>query len=193
MGVAPRSPEEAPRLAWALEYATLGWRVHPCFWMCPNGTCACDEPDCRSPGKHAILKGWSERATTDSTLIERWWRRWPNANVAVATGPGSSILVLDVDGPEGERALVDLERRHGPLPEWAPMQWTGSSTGWQMFFSWPEERNIRNSAGRLGPKLDSRGINGYVLLPPSNHRSGNLYRWGTDRGPASIPPEPAPA
>ena len=46
-----------------------------------------------------------------TALIERWWGRTPDANVAVATGPEFDLLVLDVDGPEGERTLVNLERR----------------------------------------------------------------------------------
>jgi hypothetical protein len=163
-------------LDWALAYARLGWRVHPC----------------RPGEKLPILEKWQERATRDVTLIERWWGRTPDANIAVATGPGSGVFVLDVDGPEGERALVDLERRHGPLPEWYPMQWTGSGRGWQAFFAWPEGREIRNSAGRLRPKIDVRGDGGFVVLPPSRHPSGNLYAWATDREPFGIPPEPAP-
>ena len=101
--------------------------------------------------------------------------------------------MLDVDGSEGEHALVEIERRHGPLPEIYPMQWTGGDRGgWQAFFAWPEGRMIRNSAGRLGPKLDTRGEGGYVLLPPSVHPSGGIYRWAEDRSPASLQPELAP-
>jgi Bifunctional DNA primase/polymerase, N-terminal len=166
----------APPLDWALEYAMLGWLVHPC----------------RPSEKLPILKDWQKRATTDRTLIERWWGRTPDANVGVATGAGSGIFVLDVDGPEGERVLVDLERRHGPMPELYPQQWTGSGHGWQAFFVYPKGRTIRNSAGRLGAKLDTRGEGGYVVVPPSLHPSGNRYRWAPERGPALIPPEPAP-
>jgi Bifunctional DNA primase/polymerase, N-terminal len=160
----------------AMRYARLGWHIHPC----------------RPGEKLPILERWHERATAESTLLERWWGRTPDANVAVATGPGSGIFVLDVDGPEGERALVELERRHGPMPEFYPMQWTGSGRGWQAFFAWPEGRNIRNSAGRLGPKLDTRGEGGFVVLPPSVHPSGGRYGWATDRDPWELPPEFAP-
>jgi Bifunctional DNA primase/polymerase, N-terminal len=166
-----------PHLQWALAYAKLGWRVHPC----------------RPGEKLPILQDWPKRATTDRDLIERWWGRSPTANIATATGPGSGIFALDVDGPEGERALVDLERRHGPMPELYVQQWTGSGHGWQGFFTDPAGRTIRNSAGRLGPKLDTRGDGGYVVLPPSLHPSGNRYRWAPDRAPDIILPEPAPA
>jgi hypothetical protein len=85
----------------------------------------------------------------------------------VATGPKSGIFVLDVDGPEGEQALVALEQRHGPLPDLYPMQWTGGGRGgWQAFFAWPEGRTIRNSAGRL---VLYRNV--HCPVPP-----GHLYR-----------------
>jgi len=187
----PPTSAKATCLGWALAYAQFGWRVHPCFWIRQDGACSCGE-ECNSPGKHPIFRAWQRQATTDQALITRWWSRTPNANIAVATGPESGIFVLDVDGPDGERTLVDLERRHGPMPETFCQQWTGSGVGWQAFFAYPEGRNIRNSAGRLGRKLDTRGINGYVLLPPSNHRSGNRYGWAVDRKPGNIPPDDAP-
>jgi Bifunctional DNA primase/polymerase, N-terminal len=177
----------AAHLDWALAYAGLGWRVHPCFWIRQDGACSCGE-ECTSPGKHPIINAWQKQASGDPALIARWWRRTPSANIAVATGSESGLFVLDVDGPEGERTLANLERRHGPLPAIYPQQWTGSGVGWQAFFAYPEGRQIRNSAGRLGRKLDTRGINGYVLLPPSNHRSGNRYKWAVDRNPKSVPP-----
>ena len=100
--------------------------------------------------------------------------------------------MLDVDGHEGERSLVDLERRHGPLPELYPMQWTGGGRGgWQAFFAYPEGRTIGNSGGRLGPKLDTRGNRGIAVIPPSV--TVQPYHWAPDRSPADIPPEPAPA
>src|SRR4051812_4499506 len=43
-------------------------------------------------------------ATTDLHQLERWWTRWPGANVALRTGatPGKTgIVVIDVDGDEG--------------------------------------------------------------------------------------------
>jgi hypothetical protein len=160
----------------AIAYAhRLGWRVLPC------------EPG----GKRAILKDWPARATTDPSTIRSWWARTPEANVAVATGPGSGVLVLDVDGEEGERSLAALERQHGPLPDLYPMQWTGSGGGrWQGFFSYPASRELGNSVGALGSKLDTRGAGGYTVLPPS--MTTQPYEWAEDRSPADLPPEPAP-
>jgi Bifunctional DNA primase/polymerase, N-terminal len=122
----------------------LNWRILPC----------------QAAGKLPILKDWPNKATTDCDTIGRWWGSRPDANIAVATGPGSNLFVLDVDGPEGERALVELERRHGDMPERYCQQVTGSGKGWQAFFKWPSGRTIRNSARKLGSGLDMRGEGG---------------------------------
>jgi putative DNA primase/helicase len=162
----------------AVAYAwLLNWRILPC----------------RPGEKLPIIKEWQERATTDREQIARWWQQWPDANIAVATGPGSRLFVLDVDGVEGERSLVALERQHGDVPETYCQQQTGSGEGWQAFFAWPIDRTIRNSAGKLGAGLDIRGDGGYVVLPPSVHPSGRKYMWALDRSPWELPPEPAPA
>jgi Bifunctional DNA primase/polymerase, N-terminal len=183
-------------------YARIGLRLLPVHWLDADGRCSCAEPIkasndaslvCRrgKPGKHPILYNWPNRASAHLDLIDRWLTRWPLCNWAVATGPESNLLVLDVDGPKGERSLVQLERQHGPLPDIYCQQWTGGARGgWQAFFAFPTGRQIGNSAGTLGPGLDTRGIHGYVLVPPSATISA--YRWATDRNPWTLPPEPPP-
>ena len=39
---------------------------------------------------------------------------------------------------------------------------------------------IPNSVGKLGPGLDTRGDDGYVLAPPSWHPNGRRYSWSVD-------------
>jgi len=50
-------------------------------------------------------------------MIHKWWSRQSDANIGVATGQDSGFFVLDVDLPEGEKSLMDLESTHGKLPE----------------------------------------------------------------------------
>lgn len=137
-------------------------------------------------------------ASTDSIVIEAWWRAHPAANIGLATGRG--LDVLDVDGPEGETALVALVARRWPLPETCEVRTGRDGGGRQLHFrsaGWP------NSVSRLGPKLDTRGLGGFVLLPPSVHPSGAIYAWTNVSKPAPAPawltallyraPEPATA
>lgn len=85
----------------ALDAAHRGWRVFPCWWA-TGGRCACPEGvACKSQAKHPLILAWPETATTDAGIITGWWGRWPAANVGIATGTVSSLLVLDVDPRHG--------------------------------------------------------------------------------------------
>ena len=81
-------------------YATLGFPVIPMHSAQPGGTCTCLEQEaCPDPGKHPRLRGWQQLAATDPGLVGEWWRRWPDANLGLATGP--RFDVLDLDGHQG--------------------------------------------------------------------------------------------
>ena len=47
--------------------------------------------DCENIGKHPMTKNGVKDATTDLDQIRKWWQRWPNANIGVATGSASGI------------------------------------------------------------------------------------------------------
>lgn len=158
----------------ALQYARTGRAVFPCHTPSPSG-CSCHRTDCSSPGKHPRTSNGLRDATTDNGVVERWWRRWPDANVGVVTGRTSGFVVIDIDPDHGG---VDSMRRlvaeHGPLPS-GPRVRTGSG-GWHVLFAWPGHE-VRNSAGHLGPGVDVRGDGGYVIGPPSLHSAGDRYVW----------------
>lgn len=126
-------------------------------------------------------------ASAERASIDRWWQRWPVANVAVRTGAVSGLVVVDVDpGHGGDATLAELLERHGPLPAGALVH-TGSG-GRHLYFAHPGGV-VRNDTGRrLGPGLDVRGDGGYVIAPPSRHVTGTGYRWdGPDRSLAALP------
>ncbi|MFH1269000.1 MAG: phage/plasmid primase, P4 family [Planctomycetota bacterium] len=166
----------------ALAYARLGWRVFPCHGITDDGHCTCGKPDCHSPGKHPRTPHGCKDATTDPELITTWWRRWPDSNVAVATG--AAVIVLDVDAPRGPESLADLEVANGKLPFTVVSQTGGG--GVQYLFQ-PNGKPVPNSAGKLGVNLDTRGAGGYVIMSPSRHASGQLYRWVEGQGPDDVP------
>jgi len=119
-------------------------------------------------------------ATTDSTTIAAWWREHPSANIGLATGRG--LDVLDPDGATGEASLAALIARRWRLPETCAVE---TSPGHRHIFfraaGWP------CTASKLGPKLDTRGLGGYALLPPSIHPTGAVYTWTNLSKPAPAP------
>jgi putative DNA primase/helicase len=142
----------------ALHYARLGWCVIPL----------------RPRDKRPLLPDWQNKATCDPLTVKGWWRRWPDANVGIATGAG--LLVLDVDAThDGFESLALLEDTYGALPD-TPAVLTGSG-GRHIYFRLPEGVTVRNSTGKLGPGLDVRGDGGYVVAPPSVHPNGTPYLW----------------
>lgn len=174
----------------ALGYADRGWHVFPCWWPGLHRPCACSDPECGSPAKHphgALVPRGLHQALADPKAIRAWWSLLPQANVAVRTGSVSSLVVLDVDGKEGQASLLALTQTHGPLrAAWAK---TGSG-GWHGCMAYPGSA-IANSAGKLGLGLDVRGDGGYVIAPPSLHVSGQRYAWRRDVPPDDLPAMPA--
>jgi hypothetical protein len=159
---------DAPPLARAaLAYARRGMPVFPC------------EP----LGKRPLTRDGFWDASADIGVVERWWSRWPRANVGVPTGERSGLLVLDVDPRDGGlKSLEELEEAFDTLPPTTRAR-TGSG-GEHVFFRYPDG-GVRNSASWVGPGLDVRGEGGYVVVPPS--RTGGPYRW-TERTPLAEAP-----
>ncbi len=96
---APHNREGSPGDS-ALELAKLGYYVFPCQWIRKDGRCSClgKSPNC-SPGKHplgaAAPHGFKD-ATRDPEQINKWWDKWPMANIGIACG-ASGIVVIDID------------------------------------------------------------------------------------------------
>src|SRR5262245_34186061 len=76
----------------ALSYARRGWLVLP-LHTARHGACACGHVPC--PGKHPRTAHGVKEATIDEETIRRWWQQWPEANVGIATGAVSGLVVLD--------------------------------------------------------------------------------------------------
>ncbi len=162
----------------ALDYAAHG-AVFPVQGI-SDGRCGCGMSDCSSPGKHPLTRRGVKDATTDARVIAGWWKRWPDANLALATGRPSGVVVIDVDPPRGELSLIRLEDAGYELPATATVR-TGSG-GLHLYFAAPH-LPLGNSAGRLPgvglelPGLDLRADGGYVVAPPSVHVAGSRYSW----------------
>ncbi len=115
---------------------------------------------------------WDTAATTNTDIIKEWWTNYPSANVGIATGP-SGLLVVDVDPKNGgDETLQSLIIENGVKWTYTYTVKTGSG-GWHFYFTNTDK--LGNSTGKLGNGIDTRGIGGYVIAPPSNHASGGRY------------------
>jgi hypothetical protein len=170
----------SPLLLAAIQYAVQGWCIVPLHSFFGGG-CTCEKPGCGSPAKHPLTPNGVHAATTDETTIRRWWAEAQGlANVGIATGQNSGLVVVDVDAKSGGIMTISrLENAHGKLPR-TPTAETGGG-GRHYYFRYPDGECISNRAGIL-PGIDVRGDGGYVVAPPSRHVSGNHYAW-------AVPPE----
>ncbi len=152
----------------------------------PDGRCSCPSADCKNPGKHPAIKGWRESTIEESLAF---LRATPQANLGLATSnKGFRVFVVDVDGPVGEKSLEALQERLGPLPVTVSSRSARLEGGRHLFFVYPSTGEIpRNTASKLGSKIDVRGDGGFVVLPPSRHKSGNYYAWVEGRAPGQMP------
>src|SRR6266568_3123024 len=137
-------------------YARHGWPVFPCQ---PGGK--------RPATRHGFLD-----ATADPDKIAWWWRRQPDANVAIATGePGPDVLDVDQHGEAGSGFAALNRLKRAGLVEGASAIVSTPSGGLHLYFAGTGQRS-----GKL-PRhhLDFRAQGGYIVAPPSQV-AGRPYR-----------------
>lgn len=147
----------------ALEYLSKGWSVIPI-----NPTT-----------KGACLPSWKEfqsRLPTDAEVTD-WWTKWPWANIGLVTGKLSGVSVVDIDPRHGGT----IDNLSGTI-----CSQTGGG-GWHYFYQYESRVHSQNS---LTQGIDLKSDGGYVILPPSVHKSGNRYKW--IKPPFVSKPEPLP-
>ena len=158
----------------ALGYAEQGIAVFPVHNPQLDGSCSCGDKGCgTSAGKHPRTYNGLKAATTDREQISSWWSAWPEANIGIPTGAINSIVIIDVDGADGEASLRRMTDKNGPLPATKRVK-TGK--GYQLYFTHPGGK-VKSKAPLCAeyPRVDSRGDGGYVVAPPSLHYSGVRY------------------
>ena len=145
----------------ALEYLRRGWAIMPI----------------RAGTKMPHVK-WAPYVSKRPTEkeVSQWWDRWPNAGIALICGKVSGVVVVDVDPLKG-----------GIVPDEATdlMSRTGGA-GFHLFYACPKNVDVPNSVD-LRPGVDIRGHGGYVILPPSVHKSANVYWWLSEGEPGPCP------
>lgn len=176
------------RKSLALKHVKCGLHVFPLHTVV-SGRCSCQAgSDCSHPGKHPRTPNGVKDATTARPIIKGWWKKWPDANIGIATGRSSGIFIVDVDGDVGKASLKKLQAKHGRLPETVTVK-TGS--GRHLYFQCDGLR-IGNSVGTLRSGIDVRGEGGYVVGVGSAHVTGARYRFANGKGLEAIEIASAP-
>ncbi|WP_034089472.1 bifunctional DNA primase/polymerase [Streptacidiphilus albus] len=168
----------------AREAAVRGWFVFP---LAPGS-------------KRPALRSWESRATTALGRIDPCWA-FGAYNVGIATGP-SGLVVVDLDVPkhsgdlppagaasalaDGQDALALLAETAGqPFPSGTFTVRSGSG-GRHLYFAAPAGMRLRNTAGVLGWKIDTRAHGG-CIVGAGSVVNGRSYRVVDDRAPAPLP------
>jgi bifunctional DNA primase/polymerase-like protein len=144
----------------ALAYAATRWPVFPCrpdADPCPEpGRCACKAP---------LTRNGFKDASTDPDVIRGWWRKWPSANVAIATGaPGPDVLDVDVATEGSGWAGFNRLKRAGLLTGAHALVRTPRG-GLHAYYRGTGQPS--GSLTRAGHFIDFKASGGYVLAPPS--------------------------
>ncbi|MFJ9850140.1 bifunctional DNA primase/polymerase, partial [Streptomyces sp. NPDC101150] len=196
----------------ALNAAGRDWPVFP---LRPGDKRPAGHAEERCPGTGRCADGHrtpEQRATTDPAAIERCWQSG-RYNIGIATGP-AGLVVVDLDLPKDADDVpppewagmpdgldvfgVLCERAGEPMPTETFTVRTGRG-GLHLYFTAPEGKRLRGSAGRLGWKVDTRAWGGYVVAAGSSvHR--RPYEVIHDAPPSPLPtwlsdlltPPPAP-
>jgi putative DNA primase/helicase len=136
--------------------------------------------------KTPLILGWPQRASNDPVEIERMFgdSRIDKVGIAIVTGKGSNLAVIDIDTGPGKDGRLWLSNLNRELPS-TVMSETPSG-GRHLFFRFPNFDH-RNSTSLIAPGVDTRGEGGYIVAPPSYNLKGR-YRWliAPEKGGQSI-------
>ncbi|MCE5237147.1 phage/plasmid primase, P4 family [bacterium] len=150
----------------ALAYAARGWPVFP---LRPRAK--------RPQNEHGVTE-----ATTDPAQIRAWWGKWSLANVGIACGPTSGLLVLDVDDEEGRSSLAGK-----PMPATLAVETGRPGGGTHFYFAHPPFPVRNDSRGEaVGPGLHVKAAGGYVVAAGSIHPTGAEYSWAYGCSPDEV-------
>ena len=142
---------------------------------------------CTPRGKTPAIRAWEQAATRDPGQINRWWTKGAPYNIGAATGP-SNLVVIDLDQGRGDPApepctgarngrdvLAMLAERAGQPAPFDTATVATATGGLHLYYRAPRGVQLRNTAGTLGFRIDSRARGGYVVAAGSVRDQG-YYR-----------------
>lgn len=138
---------------------------------------------CVPRGKEPLTANGFLDATLDVEQVRSWWKRWPNANIGIATDERSGLLAIDVDPRHGgDEELAALEDEFGKLPATIEALTGGRDGGRHILFRRPKNARFRSQLCR-GVDVKS---DGYIIGAPSVHPDGGTYCWEAMSRPLEV-------
>jgi hypothetical protein len=188
-----------PLLEAALSYAAKGWAVLPLFGI-SDGACHCGTVDCKYAGKHpigSVVHHGVKGASSDPSTLTRWFTLHPTANIGIATGSASQLVVIDLDdrpldGRDGSVTWRRLLAAHEGGQQCDTVEAITGGGGRHVFFAAPA-LSVRSSKDAIGPGVEVKSDGGYVVAAPSQHKSGRPYEWESSSHPDDVEVAPLPA
>jgi hypothetical protein len=113
-------------------------------------------------------------ATDDEETIACWARDYPKANIGVACGQPSGVVVIDLDPRNGSDAsIAKLASRKQTFTPTVTAR--TASGGTHLYYAF--EPALKNSKSVLAPGIDVKTTGGYVVAPPSVLIGNKGYTW----------------
>lgn len=171
----------------ATDYVNRGWWVFPLHSVNKDGSCTCGNSSCTDIGKHPRVQRGLKEASRDLAKIEEWFGdNAPLSNIGLVTGEASGITVLDIDigdGKFGAESWAEAIKDHGE-----PITLTSQTGSGGMHVIFQYNSALKTASNVLGKGVDCRNDGGYIVAPPSRHRSGRNYKWVNANEPLAILP-----
>src|SRR5579864_4874890 len=140
---------------WITKYISLGWFILPIV-----------------PGQKNPYIPWKHRRDQKPDLkeVQNWLQKWPQMSLGMATGHLSGVVVVDLDEQEG----LAYGKSHNLVSSVTALSGR-LGIGKHLYYKW--ETEIHGSVSKIAPHVDLRGDGDIIILPPSQHKSGKMYRW----------------
>jgi hypothetical protein len=131
----------------ALDYCGQGWKIFPV-----------------GSDKIPLIR-WTANATSSVRAARHWFtKEFPTAQIGLACGARSGVVVVDIDRHGGADGYESLKRLTGNKLPQTPIARTPSD-GLHLFFQHPgKDKTVRNSASQIAPAIDVKADGGYVLV-----------------------------
>lgn len=122
----------------------------------------------------------AEAPSRDPTTVNAWWKHFPLAQLAIATGAINRIVSIRINGPTGLHSLwafLDRFSWNFDLPDTSLCR---CGNHWDLIWRHPPTATPPLYK-RLADGLELLGEGGYVIIPPSVNAIGQQCQWPQPR------------